>query len=45
MSINEDTAITLQMIEDLKQTRISIASPLHTLRSQLLTLSFLPLDH
>jgi hypothetical protein len=42
LSINEDTAIALQMIEDLKQTRISMTSPLHNLRSRLLALSYLP---
>ena len=45
LSINEDTTIALQMIEDLKQTRISITSPLHTLRSRLLALSYLPSGH
>lgn len=42
LSINDDTTIALQMIEDLKQADISMVNPLHVLRSELLALSFLP---
>jgi len=44
-SINEDISIALQMLEEIKQASISSTNPLHTLRSELLALSFLPLDH
>ena len=41
-SIGEDTSTLLQMIGEIKQASIPDASPLHTLRSSLLGLSFLP---
>lgn len=41
-SIGDDTSTLLQMIEDIKQASIPDESPLHTLRSDLLGLSFLP---
>jgi hypothetical protein len=44
-SINDDTTIALQMLEDIKQTDISNVNPLHTLRTELLALSFLPLNN
>jgi hypothetical protein len=43
--INDDISIALQMIEELKQTYIPVTNPLHTLRSELLALSFLPSGH
>jgi len=41
-SIGDDTSTLLQMIEEVKQNSIPDESPLHTLRSDLLGLSFLP---
>jgi hypothetical protein len=41
-NIDDDTFVLLQMIEEIKQASISKENPLHTLRSNLLGLSFLP---
>jgi hypothetical protein len=41
-SIGDDTSTLLQMIDEIKQTSIPDESSLHTLRSNLLGLSFLP---
>jgi len=41
-SIGDDTCTLLQMIEDVRQAAIPAESSLHTLRSNLLGLSFLP---
>lgn len=38
----EDTSVLLQMIEEVRKAPISAQDPLHTLRAQLLGLSFLP---
>ena len=41
-SIEDDTSILLQMIEEIRQAPLSAESPLHSLRDELLELSFLP---
>lgn len=41
-SIGDDTSTLLQMIEEIKQASIPDENPLHTLRSDLLGLTFLP---
>lgn len=41
-SIEDDTTILLQMIEEIRQAPLSAESPLHSLRDDLLELSFLP---
>lgn len=43
-SIGDDTSTLLQMIDEVKQASIPDESPLHTLRSSLLGLSFLPVS-
>jgi len=41
-SIEDDTNMLLQMIEEIKQAPLSPENPLHALRAQLLGLSYLP---
>ena len=41
-SIEDDTSILREMIEEIRQAPLSAESPLHSLRDELLELSFLP---
>lgn len=41
-SIEDDTSILLQMIEEIRQVPLPAENPLHSLRDELLELSFLP---
>lgn len=41
-SIEDDTTILLEMIEEIRQAPLAAESPLHSLRDDLLELSFLP---